>query len=44
MIARTAIAIAAIMVLEGCVVPALLTAGTSTAANTSADQGAKFGT
>jgi hypothetical protein len=45
MIVRTAIALAALMLLEGCVVTGLLTAGavTETAVDKGADQGAKYG-
>jgi RES domain-containing protein len=45
MIARTVIAITAVMLLEGCVVTGFLTAGavTSAAVDKGADQGAKYG-
>jgi len=45
MIARAAVALTALMLLEGCVVTGLLTAGaiTSAAVDKGADQGAKFG-
>jgi hypothetical protein len=45
MVARTAVAITAVMLLEGCEVTGLLTAGavTSMAVDKGADEGAKFG-